>query len=659
MRVDLPTPAELQTLPRFVRARGQLRALRAVAIALTVLALAAAGYSRSRWLPGDAAIAAMLLPLLHGGAAGLLALLPAMLSAGWIAWWRRQALQPAAPRAPLTPSPPDAPRWRRLLRSARIAVHTTAQALRARLPWDLLGTLMLTVPVLLAPWLLKQSWAPLLGEIPAAPTLGRLGLLAGGGTLLLAFALLVLERWLSAAGEAEWPEARVLSRLTRAALATLLLVATSLFGARGDARWPLWLAHALVLLPGAIALEVLLRLVLSLFTRRPPHQEPELLGDSFIARQLQWPPRPLYNLQQELQGSFGIDLRQSWAFAYMRSALLPVLGAVLLIGWLATGLRQIPMDGRAVHERFGAPVSVLGPGLHVVLPWPLSRLRPVEAGVIHAVSASTAVDDSDDGPDTSTAEGEAPVSANRLWDARHTNEKSQVIASRSNERQSFHVVNMDVRFIYRIGLSDSAALAATYHSNNLPQLIRSSAARVLVQHFASHTLEELIGAEREALSRDIGARVQQELDRLDSGVEILSTLVEAIHPPSAAANAYHSVQAAQIKSRSDIARERGRRAEEINEAQLQASLATDKAEAAARETRAKAQVQQTRFGAEQQAWRSAGQAFVFEQYLSQLSAGLKDGKLLLLDHRLGSAGNAPTLDLRPYTAPRSSDAAPP
>jgi regulator of protease activity HflC (stomatin/prohibitin superfamily) len=37
----------------------------------------------------------------------------------------------------------------------------------------------------------------------------------------------------------------------------------------------------------------------------------------------------------------------------------------------------VPLDQRAVYERFGAPVRVLHPGLHLILPWPLGRLRPV------------------------------------------------------------------------------------------------------------------------------------------------------------------------------------------------------------------------------------------------------------------------------------------
>lgn len=144
--------------------------------------------------------------------------------------------------------------------------------------------------------------------------------------------------------------------------------------------------------------------------------------------------------------------------------------------------------------------------------------------------------------------------------------------------------------------------------------------------------------------------MQADLSKLDSGVEILATVVEAIHPPAGAANAYHAVQAAQIGAQALISRERGAAAEQTNQAQLQASEVNDKARATAREIQAEAQTADLRFAAEQKAYAGAGQAFILEQYLGQLIQGLSKARLLILDHRLGG-DSAPTLDLRTFTLP--------
>jgi regulator of protease activity HflC (stomatin/prohibitin superfamily) len=385
------------------------------------------------------------------------------------------------------------------------------------------------------------------------------------------------------------------------------------------------------------------------FSPRREQLEPTLLARSFVADMLRWPPQPLLALQHELHNRFGIDLRQIWAFSYMRRAFLPVLALVATVGWLLTGVHEIPLQGRGIYERFGKPVHVFGPGLHAGLPWPLGRVLSVENGVVHELA--TSVGDAPAPTQAEPAEGPAPMTANRLWDASHVNDKSQVIASSRGDQQSFQIVNMDVRFVYRIGLRDQDALAATYNNADVPTLIRSTASRILVHDFASRTLDGLLGADRVGLGEEIGRAVQGDLQQLDSGVEILATVVEAIHPPAGAANAYHGVQAAQIGAQALISRERGAAAEASNQAQLQASLARDQASASAREINAAAQAADLKFSAEQKAYASAGQAFVLEQYLSQLSLGLSKAKLLVLDHRLGGSSNAPTIDLRTFTLP--------
>ncbi|QKF50591.1 protease modulator HflK [Pseudomonas graminis] len=483
----------------------------------------------------------------------------------------------------------------------------------------------------------------------AGSNVGLVGNVIGGLLLLIAFALLVLERQFSNESEASWPEAEQVAQITKVAIGTLLVTAFCLFFSSVDRVWPARLAVLIGLLPGLVAVELLIRAFLSVFSPRNERLEPRLIASSFVAGLLRWPPRPLLALQNELHNRFGIDLRQIWAFTYMRRAFLPVLAVIIGLGWLLSGVHEIPIQGRGIYERFGKPVEVLEPGLHAGLPWPFGTVLAVENGVVHELA--TSVSEGAGAEQTlDPAEGPPPAIANRLWDATHINDKSQVIASGSGDKQSFQIVNMDVRFVYRIGLSDEAALAATYNSADIPSLIRSTASRVLVHDFASRTLDELLGEQRNDLAADIGDAVQRDLKKLDSGVEILATVVESIHPPAGAANAYHAVQAAQISAQALIARERGAAADQANVAQLHASMAHDQAAASSREVMATAQGADLRFSAEQQGYAKAGQAFLLEQYFSQLTQGLTHAKLLVLDHRLGGT-SAPTIDLRSFTLP--------
>lgn len=637
MQVDLEVEGTPVTgLPRFQQAAMQGRRLRRWAIGLG--GLAGAGWVLAFFV-GLFAPQSLWLPLLVNQSAALLVLVAGLQSAWWVARWRERVMTPLASNPPTVEEPSAAQGWYEQLleRVSQRSLHWLGQIGAATLwlgGWALL--------VLLG---IEQAWNL---ALPAA----AVGLSATVGAvmaLLLAFALLVLERHLAQESPAQWPEAGSLAQLTRVVIITLVLGALCLLFASESAVWPVRVAVLTGILPGLVAIELLLRAVLSLFSPRREQLEPTLLARTFSADLLRWPPQPLLALQHELHNRFGIDLRQIWAFGYMRRAFLPVLALVVGLGWLLTGIHEISLQGRGIYERFGKPVQVFAPGLHVGLPWPLGRVLNVENGVVHELATSVGENPAPVQPDP--AEGPAPMTANRLWDASHVNDKSQVIASSRGEQQSFQIVNMDVRFVYRIGLSDQAALAATYNSADVPTLIRSTASRILVHDFASRTLDGLLGTDRVGLGDQIGRAVQNDLQKLDSGVEILATVVEAIHPPAGAANAYHSVQAAQIGAQALIARERGAAAEASNQAQLQASLARDQASANAREINASAQAAELKFTAEQKAYASAGQAFVLEQYLSQLSQGLSKAKLLVLDHRLGGSSNAPTIDLRTFTLP--------
>jgi regulator of protease activity HflC (stomatin/prohibitin superfamily) len=632
LRVDLDTDdINLETLPRFQHASFYAQRFLTLAIWLgglvLVMLLAALYVPDTVWRPW-----------LGNCGAALLLLAAGLHSAWWVAYWRCAALH-----VPATAWPPWL--WQRLLEDhgETEPPEESQGTVDDRGAWVWLSGLSLLALLAIA-----GGWDLSLTGV----ALGQAGYLAGGTILLVAFGLLVLERSCASVAEAECPEAAGLARLARVAIVTLLLAAFGLFFSTEDRDWPIRLAGLAGLLPALVAMELMLRAVLSVFSPHRARLEPCLLADSVVAGLVRWHPRPLQTLQDDVQTHFGIDLRQVWAFAFIRRAVLPVLSLIVLVGWLLSSLWEIPIDGRGIYERLGKPVAVLGPGLHAGLPWPLGRVVPVENGVVHTLALSLSSDHTI-APEVSPAEGPAPASANRLWDVSHGSEKSQLIASGQDGRQSFQVINMDVRFIYRIALTDEAALAATYHSVDAPTLMRSTANRVLVHDFASRTLDGVLGEQRAALAREIGNTVQADLTRLASGIEILATVIEAIHPPAGVANAYHAVQAAQITVKALRARERGSAADQITMAQLQASTARDQATAAARETRAGAEAAGRRFTAEQQAYGRAGQAFLLEQYFSRLGQGLAHARAVILDHRLGG-GTVPTIDLRNYAPPTDS-----
>lgn len=519
---------------------------------------------------------------------------------------------------------------------ARVAAHTAT------------CTVALILSETLALILLGKGWAGLLPAAAHPP--GEGALIVATLLVIPAFGYLVAERRYAACPPSEWPEAESLGRLARLpvlALSATLAILLLAFAGFGQASL---LLPVVSLIVGLAAAELLLRSLLRLFQPAPADDEPGFDGRSGMAGLLDWPPRPVLHLQKELSDNFGIDLRQVWAFAFIRNALPKIAVLMTLVAWLCSGLGIVPVDQRGIYERFGRPVAVLQPGLHVGLPWPLSRIVPVENGAVHELATTSTAETRP--AELADAEDAAPETANRLWDGTHVSEKSQVIANRSGNAQAVEIVNMDVRFLYRIGLDDASAMNATYHVADLDSLTANIANRALMHDFAARTLDDVLVSGREGMSGALQHIVQADLDRLNSGIELLSVVVEAIHPPAGAAAAYHSVQAAQITAQGLIAREHSAGLKQVSEAKMGATVRLDDATATARGTQAAAVITQSRFNAEQDAYRKAGQAFVTETYFRNLVASLGRGELLILDHRIGD--KVPILDFRnagPLKAP--------
>ncbi|WP_254065294.1 protease modulator HflK [Cedecea sp. FDAARGOS_727] len=622
---------------RYSLASGQARLLARVvfvlAIPLFMMLMLALTISllepASRWVP-----------LLCSNAAALLLLVISLHAAQRICLWRSAKFSPPpGPQTPEAEPPPGAlARW--FTASVPLNFRRIENFFKAEGIWS--GSLAaLTIYIALCGW--SSSYVPLAADNNRWIAVGCLA--------AAIFTALVAERHLSAMAKEASPEAGQIAPVLRLVMAVQLLTLPAFI-------WPQLNSSLVINLPallvGLAALEFMLRGLFSLFA--PPGDgsaEPKLIPKSQLAAQLSWPPRPLRFLQQELHQRFGIDLRQVWAFTVLRRAFFPMLALMLLCGWLLTGLQQISATQRGVYERFGRSVAVLEPGLHVGMPWPFGRVLLTENGQVHELAA---------GEDPATqkasplvdAEGPAPASADRLWDATHNFDKAQIIASQSGDQQSLQIVNSDVRFMWRIGLTDKAALAATYRSANLAELVRSTANQVLVHQFSSLTLDDVLSERRDDLAAQINRAVQQQLDSLGSGVEILSTVVEAIHPPAGAADAFHGVQAAQIAAQSLILREQGSAAEKAALAATNAAVRQDTAKINATEAFSLARATAVRFAAEKNAYQQAGQVFIDELWFKQLQLTLSGRPLLVIDQRIG-AGSSPTLDLREF--PSLNDAA--
>jgi regulator of protease activity HflC (stomatin/prohibitin superfamily) len=590
---------------------------------LTTLAIAAAGglfiLSRPvelRWLPNSR------FPGLHLPGAGLAMASLLLAALGLLAC----LLMVTARRRDVTPG--------------RATANMTSARRTAGWPQTIL-TLLFTaaaVGMVLADWPLRQ--------VAADTMMGPGGFTMASALLLLATPWLLAERYIASVTAERLPEAGDLRNLLflpvffLGAQAISLIVTTFGFGTL------YWVRIGLATFMLLICAELTLRVLATWFLPPPDHATARATIVSFLAGLARGQSLSPAAMTSTVRTQFGLDFSRSWALRFMRSAAAPVVLLMLAFCWFLTGVTRIELNERGAYERFGAVATMLQPGLHLGLPWPFGVVRHVEFGVMHAVLISDGENAMPEAADRSTAEGDAPASANRLWDSEQPGDVSYIIASSEQNRQSFQTVSASVRVLYRIGLHDGDARAALYHEADADALVRSLAGRLLAQFFAARTLPIVLGENQSVVADDVRTQLRQALDRLHSGIDVVAVTVEAIHPPAGAAAAYRNVQAAEIAATTSIATERGRARTTQSVAQRDAHGATDDATAYAAETIGGAQVDLTDVTADDRPYRAAAKPFLLERYFTDVAAALRNVPLEIVDHRL-TGSSLPTIDLRP------------
>jgi regulator of protease activity HflC (stomatin/prohibitin superfamily) len=458
----------------------------------------------------------------------------------------------------------------------------------------------------------------------------------------LAFISLVAERSMHAFPAAQLAEAPSLRRLLL--LCTLLLLAAACveLGRAAEFSWIRWPAIVFICLPCLVALELAVRALARMFLPAPAAALAKAVTDSIFAALFTGGPRAPGVL---LRTHLGLDFARSWALSFLSAAILPAIGATALLCWALSGLKLIDLGQRGIYERFGAPIAVLGPGLHMLVPWPLGRLRPVEFGAIHSVAIG--VDQSNEDMDETRvdAEGVPPASLNRLWESAHPGQAEYLVASQSTGLQGFQTVSTEISVLYRVGLTDAAALASVYSVADPETLVKEAASRLVLRYFNSRTLEAVLGAKRENIADALRAELVNDLDSRHAGIDVVSVLIEEIHPPAGAAAAYHAVQAAQINASASISNETGRAKRTAGIAQQEAHQLTTAAAAQAEETLHAANADAYQFNADRRAYAEAGRAFLLERSNRDLVATLSQAPLIIVDHRL-TAAQSPVIDWR-------------
>jgi regulator of protease activity HflC (stomatin/prohibitin superfamily) len=469
-------------------------------------------------------------------------------------------------------------------------------------------------------WLVQpQGWAT---PAELAPRLQWLSL---GSALLVVSSLAAIARYLR--DTPALPESPALARHVRAT-ATLTLLSAAPLAAR-LAEWPQLqleptLAWIFLALPALATAELTLRaaLRLSRWRRWTQGDRPaQPAGIDLVPLALFFSgPNPVTSVFDALEGFFGIDLKGTWALRYVRRSLEPLAALMLLAGWASTAVLTVPAQDTAVVERFGAAHRELGPGLHLLAPWPVESARRVSTARVHTLRV---------GHDEEPESGQGYEPEDTLWARQHADTEYTLLLGDGKDLLAFDGV-----LHYRV----TDARAWLYAHGDPEAALTSLAYEAVTRRVVDQDLESVLSEDLAQAADEMRAEVEAQAIELGLGVQIVAFTLTAMHPPVAVAKDYQGVISARIDQRTRVLYSQTYTNEVLPDVRAEATRDLSRAEALALERLAEARGAAQAFTTLEASYEAAPDLFRFRRGLETKESQLANTPLILLDHRIESQG---------------------
>ncbi len=317
----------------------------------------------------------------------------------------------------------------------------------------------------------------------------------------------------------------------------------------GFLRADLYLARALAVLLLFTGLETLINLLLDLYRPRVKGKVDRPMYESRVISLLGQPEGLITTAAQTLDYQFGFKVSETWAYRLF-SRWLPwlILGQFFALA-LSTMVIFVDPGEQAVLERFGKFETVLKPGGHFKLPWPLDRAYRYPTEQIQTI-------------DVGFSPASDPMSGNAvLWTVPHTKEENFLVANRvTGPAQTMpdagggtppvpvSLLTVSIPVQFRV----TNLVDWVYENQDPRTLLEQISYREVVRYLVSADLDDIMSTQRAEAASTIHQRVQAEADRHHLGASIVFVGLQDIHPPVKVALDYEKYVSVNHTTNADI-----------------------------------------------------------------------------------------------------------
>lgn len=277
------------------------------------------------------------------------------------------------------------------------------------------------------------------------------------------------------------------------------------------------------------------------------------------------------------------------------------IGAIVVVGWLATGVYIVDEGERGVVSRFGAYQYTATPGMHWHLPLPVESVRVISVASQRTIDIGT---------------GQGP----------RADSVSLMITGDRN------IVDIDFRVTYRL----SDARDYLYNVADQEETIQGLAESAMREVVGQRELQAVITTDRAAVEQAVETQLQNTLNSYEAGVEILQVQLLKAAPPADVVDAFNEVvRSGQVAETAiNVATQYAN--EVVPRARGQAAQITQAAEAYREQTVRDANGEAARFALVEQQYRAAPGVTRERLYLETMERIYGKADTIVIDRNAGA-----------------------
>ncbi len=189
--------------------------------------------------------------------------------------------------------------------------------------------------------------------------------------------------------------------------------------------------------------------------------------------------------------------------------------AILIFGWLLTGLYRVEADEQGVVRRFGAFTALTTPGLNYHLPWPIESAEVVRVTRENQISVGF----------TTSTEG---------VNNRNVPDESLMLTGDEN------IVDIEFTVVWQI--KDAAAFL--FNVQGVEETIKAIAESAMREVVGRNLNQKILTEDRGRVQDETRTLMQTTLDAYGAGVIINRVQLQRVDPPREVIEAFREVQAA-------------------------------------------------------------------------------------------------------------------